>query len=290
MTAPRVAIFIDLADWHVRELRRAFARQGAEPHATRLSAWGFDTARPHGIDAAGKALPDGAFIRAINHGTFEAVTKRLGILHAMAALGLPVWNPARVIERCVDKSMTTLLLGKAGIPVPPSWTVESREAAEAICREQPGPLVLKPLFGSQGRGLLLIERPEDLPAPEAVADVYHLQRFVRVAGNGYHDHRILVVEGEPVAAMTRRGAGWITNVRQGGKPEPFAPSPEIQALAVRSAAAVGAEFAGVDMLIDRGGAPFVLEVNSMPGWRGLQSVTTLAIADHLASTFLRRLR
>ena len=107
-------------------------------------------------------------MRTLSAGSFEAITKRLGVLHALAKLGVVVWNDARAIERCVDKSMTSFLLARAGVPTPPTWTMESAEAARALVeREAPrGPLVLKPLFGAQGKGLRLIRRPEDLPAPE----------------------------------------------------------------------------------------------------------------------------
>ena len=109
-------------------------------------------------------------VRTIAAGSFEAVTRRLGILHALKALGVPVWNEATAIERCVDKSTTTFLLHQAGLPVPPTWAVEGLEAAQTIVDGAggAGPLVLKPLFGSQGRGPASSSaRPEDLPAPEA---------------------------------------------------------------------------------------------------------------------------
>lgn len=63
-------------------------------------------------------LPDGVFVRAISAGTLEQITFRLGILHALRESGVRVWNDARAIERCVDKSMTTFLLDKAGVPTP----------------------------------------------------------------------------------------------------------------------------------------------------------------------------
>ena len=106
------------------------------------------------------------FVRTIAEGSFEAVTRRLGILHALRALGVPVWNEATAIERCVDKSTTTFLLARAGLPVPATWAVEGIEAARRIVAAEAsvGPLVLKPLFGAQGRGLMLIREAAELPA------------------------------------------------------------------------------------------------------------------------------
>jgi RimK family alpha-L-glutamate ligase len=220
------------------------------------------------------------------------VTLRLGILHALRANGVVVWNDARAIEHCVDKSMTSFLLARAGIPTPVAWAVETQSDAQAIVRrESPqGPLVLKPLFGSQGRGLKLIRTADELPAPDEVAGVYYLQRYVGVeGGDGFRDFRLLVSRGRVVAAMTRHAAGWITNVKQGGRPLPFVPDKHMKALAVHATHVVGAEFAGVDILHGPNGRPTVLEVNSMPAWSGLQKVTRASIARVLAGDLVAAL-
>ncbi len=197
-------------------------------------------------------------------------------------------NPARAIEVCVDKAATSFALARAGIPTPPTVAVQSHEAARKIVRREAarGPLVLKPLFGAQGFGLKLIAREEDLPPIEAVAGVYYLQRFVGVERDGFADLRFFISRGEVVAAMTRKASQWITNVKLGARPEWLEPDARLVGLALRSAAAVGAQFAGVDMIIDANDEPQVLEVNSMPGWRGLQKVAPFSIADRLASDFL----
>ncbi|MEO8716374.1 MAG: RimK family alpha-L-glutamate ligase, partial [Acetobacteraceae bacterium] len=150
--------------------------------------------------------------------------------------------------------------------------------------------VLKPLFGSQGRGLRLIAHPDDLPEPEEVANVYYLQRYLPTDVDGFHDHRLFVCAGEVIAAMTRHADGWITNLRRGGRAEAFAPDPDLTDLAVRAAGCVGASYAGVDLLRDRDGSAWVLEVNSMPGWKGLQQVAPHSIADHIAAALLASLR
>jgi RimK family alpha-L-glutamate ligase len=225
-------------------------------------------------------------------GTFQAVTLRLGILHALHAIGVLVWNDARAIERCVDKSMTSFLLARAGIPTPAAWALETQEAARAIVRREAahGPLVLKPLFGSQGRGLKLIRTEDDLPKADVVAGVYYLQRYVGVEGTGgFRDFRLLVSEGRVIAAMARQAASWITNVKQGGRPLAVVADKGMRELAVRATAAVGARFAGVDILCGPGGLPTVLEVNSMPAWSGLQKVTRASIAAMLAGDLVAAL-
>ncbi len=287
----RVGLVVDRIDWHARELMAALRVRGIETVPVRLPRCGFATQTASGlhIDGFNDTLPDAVIVRTMSGGTFEAVTLRLGVLHALRELGVPVWNDARAIERCVDKSMTSFLLSRAGIATPATWATESYEEARAIVQRAAadGPLVLKPLFGSQGRGLMLIRRPEDLPQTEQAAGrVFYLQRFIGAERGGYHDFRVLVVQGRIVAAMQRHSSHWITNIKRGGRPVAVAVNDELKALALRAAKAVGAAFVGVDIIYGADMRPAVLEVNSMPAWSGLQKVTAVNIASVFADCFL----
>ena len=286
----RIGIVVDRNDWHARELAKAFRAAGVATTPVRLDACTFNTTSASGLtlDGFDGALPDAVFVRTIAGGSFETVTLRLGILHALRELGVLVWNDARAVERCVDKSMTSFALARHVIPTPDTWAVQSRDVAQAIAERElaRGPLVLKPLFGSQGRGLRLIRTPDDLPEPDAVAGVYYLQRFIGVERDGFHDFRLLVSRGRVVAAMMRHSKEWITNIKRGGRPVTVAANDEMKALAVRAAAAVGADFAGVDILYGADERPAVLEVNSMPAWSGLQKVTSGNIAAVLAADLI----
>jgi len=284
---PTVGLVVDRMDWHARELAGALARHGVAAVPVRLPRCGFATGSASGLHLDGFAqnLPDAVVVRTMSGGTFEAVTLRLGILHALRERGVMVWNDARAIERCVDKSMTSFLLAGAGIPTPPTWAMESPEQARSLVRRETaggGALVLKPLFGSQGRGLKLIRGLDDLPLPESVAGVYYLQRFVGVENDGFHDFRLLVVRGRVIAAMQRHSKHWITNIKRGGRPVAVAVNDEMTTLAVEAASAVGADFAGIDILYGPDCRPTVLEVNSMPAWAGLQKVSAVNIASTLA--------
>jgi tetrahydromethanopterin:alpha-L-glutamate ligase len=298
VTSPScIALVTDAVDWHARSLVRAFARLGVRAKTVALPSSAIDTTNPAGLSLPGfDRLPDGVLVRSLSGGTFEAVTLRLGILHALRELGVTVWNDGRAIERCVDKSMTSFLLACAGVPTPPTWATESPDMARAIVRREAttGPLVLKPLFGSQGRGLRLIRSEQDLPQAAAIAGVYYLQRFVGVRppedAGGFRDFRLLVSQGRVVAAMARHGASWITNVKQGGRPVAAVVDAETKEIAIRATAAVGASFAGVDILHGADGRPTVLEVNSMPAWSGLQKITPIRIAAVLAADMTAALR
>ncbi|KAA0573128.1 RimK family alpha-L-glutamate ligase [Azospirillum sp. B21] len=288
-----VALFTDGADWHAARLEQAMTCRGVECRRVPLSACGFAVGRTETgllLPGFGDALPAGAFVRVVGQGSFEQVTLRLGVLHALNRLGVPVYNTARAIERCVDKSTTSFLLAQAGLPTPPSVAVQDVATACAVVEAWPD-CVLKPLFGAQGRGLRRLPRPDDVPESEAVAGVYYLQPFVPPRREAeWRDCRVFVVGGRAVAAMIRHGRSWITNVHQGGRCEALAPEGAVAELAVRAAAAVGADYAGVDLI----SAPhdvgqwLVLEVNSMPAWQGLQTVSDADIADALAADFLVR--
>jgi RimK family alpha-L-glutamate ligase len=289
MPAARVAIFAEKLDWHARRLKQAFMCAGADARCLPLASCGIQV----GVDGPGISLPgfDGhlpsaVVVKTVSAGSFEQVTLRLGVLHALRELGVPVINDARAIERCVDKSMTSFLLQRHGIPTPPTWAVESTAAAKEIVKSEahPGrPLVLKPLFGSQGRGLKLIEKLRDLPPAEAAQGVFYLQRYVAGPTAGWRDWRVFVIGGRAVGAMIRHGVQWRTNAAQGARCQAVPAVGEISDLAIRAASAMGADYAGVDIIQDRNGGYLVLEVNSMPAWRALQTATGIDIAAKLAA-------
>lgn len=285
-----IVIFIEEGggDWHARQLKKAMEARGASVVTTSLKACAFDTRSPTGLDIPGfpDKLPDGAFVRSISQGSLEQITLRLGVLHALSASGVRVWNEARVIERCVDKSTATFLFQKAGLPVPETRVAEGRDRAEAHAPERL-PLVLKPLFGSQGNGIRRLDRMEELPPEDEVRGVYYLQRYLRSPdADSFSDWRVLVSGGRILGTMARCGTHWITNVHQGGRPEAAVLDDAARELALAAARSVGVDYAGVDLIADEDGRLMVLEINSNPAWKGLQSICEIDIAACLAEDFL----
>ncbi|MFA5949516.1 MAG: RimK family alpha-L-glutamate ligase [Hyphomicrobium sp.] len=291
---PRLVLFVEAGagDWHARRLKRAFEARGATVVTTTLADCAFDTAMPSGLDIPGFAglLPDAAFVRSVSTGSLEQITLRLGILHALRESGVRVWNDARAIERCVDKSTATFLFQRAGLPTPPTRVLEGRERALLHAIADGRPLVLKPLFGSQGNGIRRAKSADELPSPEEVGNVYYMQHYLRTPDQTqFEDWRVFVSQGRILSAMVRRGKTWITNVHQGAEPIAHEPCDEMSRLALAAVAAIGADYAGVDLIRDASGRLMVLEINSNPAWKGLQSVTSLDIAEELASDFLAAL-
>jgi tetrahydromethanopterin:alpha-L-glutamate ligase len=288
-----LAIFTDAPSWHGRELKRAAKARGFDARYVSLARCYFDLENRHGLVIPGfeKRLPDAAFVRAIPAGTFEQVTLRLSLLHALRELGVVVYNDARAIEKSVDKAMTSFLLHRAGIATPATWVTEEGAVARRVLikeTESAGELVMKPLFGAQGEGLQRLATGMTLPDMESYRGVAYLQRFVDAREKGWHDWRVFVAGGRAVAIMRRHGKSWINNVAQGARCEASEPDGELAHLAERATEALGLDYSGVDLMRDHIGRAFVIEVNGIPAWKGLQSVTTTSIAQVLVDDLIER--
>jgi RimK family alpha-L-glutamate ligase len=296
----RIAIFTDAIGWHTRQLQAALRARGAVGRCVDLADCSIDTrAAWHGlvIPGFGRELPDAALVRGIAGGSFEQVTKRLGILHALRELGVPVYNDARAIERSVDKSMTSLLLHAAGVATPPTWATESTAQAQRIVMREGAAghaLVLKPLFGSQGQGLQLVGQVDGVhrPLPPLERDYgafAYLQRYIEPITSPGHDWRVLVIGGQARTAMRRVSEHWVHNVAQGARCEPAALSLELAGIAEAAARALEMDYAGVDLMPSASGAAIqVLEVNGVAAWQGLQRVTGFNIARALVDDLFDR--
>ena len=289
----KIPVFTDDPGWHGKRLEEAFAVRGFLAVFVSLKDCFLDlTAASGGVVIPGfDALPQFAFVRGVPGGTLQQVITRLDILHALEMLGVKVYNTGRAVERTVDKAMTSFLLHHHGVATPDTWVCESRhEAHEIITREitENKPLVIKPLFGSQGKGVRLIKQGDALPVPMEVHvdGLYYLQRYVDSGEGAWHDHRVFVIQGKAMAAMVRHGESWVNNVALGGRCEALAHDAELGALAEAAAKAVDIDYCGVDIIRDRHGNLYVLEVNSIPAWKGLQGVVDVDIAQALVDDCL----
>jgi RimK family alpha-L-glutamate ligase len=291
----KIAIFTDDPGWHGKQLQQAFAERGYQSEFTSLTECRIRIAPnklPLLIPKFDQALPDAVFVRGVPGGSLEEVVLYLDILHALKILGIPVYNDGQAIERSVDKGMTSFLLHNAGLPTPLTWMLRDRDEALAIAEQELHNghfLISKPLFGSQGEGIRRLEKMTDLLWLTSSHGVYYLQRFVECAGEGFSDHRVFVINGQAVAAMQRRGKFWLNNVARGANCEAIALNADMADLAIKAVTALAMDYAGVDIMADRAGRYTVIEVNSIPAWKGLQSVCDLNIAALLADDLINRL-
>ncbi len=227
-------------------------------------------------------------VRPIGKDTLDKIIFRMDVLYRLSRLGLPVVNSPSTIEKCVDKYRVLTILEEAGLPVPRTVVSESiPPCLEALSSF--GQAVLKPIFGSRGLG---VARLLDAEASRTIfrglqvaGTVIYVQEYVE---HGNHDYRVLVVGGKIVGAMKRVSDGWKTNIAQGARAEAVKPTGEMAELALKSCEALGCEIAGVDILSNPKGELYITEVNSQPGWRGLQSVTSRDIAMEIAKYLVAR--
>jgi len=229
-------------------------------------------------------------IRPIGRGSLEEIIFRMDTMLSLERKGTIVINPARTIERCVDKYYALALLEENGLPVPRTLVTEKAREAMKGFHELGGDVVLKPLFGSRGIGSTRIFNA-DIAARifstiEFNHGVLYLQEFL---SHGDSDIRAFVIGDRVIAAMQRVGDSWKTNVSQGARPVAINLTKDLEALALRAAKAVDCKLAGVDIL-EHEGRYLVIELNSQPGWRGLQSVTKVNIADCIVDFVLSEVK
>lgn len=247
-----------------------------------------------GSRASTRGLPvdglDAMIVRPIGPGSLDECMFRIDLLHTLSRAGLLIVNSPSAIERCIDKYFTLAYLWENGIRVPRTVVTESVEEALSAFDELGGDVVCKPLFGSRGIGVTrLTDREVALRVFRALAFTHHVIYIQEFIPHGTRDIRAFVVGDEVVASMYREAASWKTNIAQGARPVPFKPSEELVELAVRATKLMGCEVAGVDLLEGKDGY-CLTEINSQPGWRGLQSVTRVRIADVIVDHVLKLIK
>jgi ribosomal protein S6--L-glutamate ligase len=281
----RVITLVSGFGWHVRDLHRAALSLNIELRAIEFSSIVSSVGLAgRAVEAARARLTeaDGIVIRMMPPGSLEQVVYRMDALHRLESERVPLLNPPRAVEVAVDKYLALALMERAGLSVPPTVVAESAASALSAFDALGGDVVLKPLFGSEGRGLVRLSDRElasrAFHAIERIGSVLYVQKTVRHPG---FDTRVFVL-GKHVVGAFRRFAppnDWRTNVAIGGRPEACDLDQSLAQIAIRAAHSVGAEMAGVDILMDEErSVPVVLEVNAVPGWRALAKVTGVDVA------------
>ncbi len=228
--------------------------------------------------------------RPIGRGSLEEIVFRMDLLHRLERLGMLIINPPLSIERSVDKYCALALLEEHGLPVPRTAVTESHQEALKCFHELGEDVVMKPLFGSRGIGSTRISDPDVAARVFRTISFHHgvlyLQEFIP---HGVSDIRAFVVGDRVIASMHRIADTWKTNVSLGAKPVSTNLDEELENLAVKAAEVIGCKVTGVDILEGPNG-PVIVELNSQPGWRGLQTVTKINIADKIVKHALSELR
>ncbi len=281
----RIAVLGNAGSWYSNDLTRAAVdRHEILPVAYQQLASTVDiNTTVHTRDLPLNNV-DTVLVRSMPPGSLEQIIFRMDALANLAAVGVKVMNPPRAIEVAVDKYLATTRLAAAGLPVPRTITCQTVEQALAAFTTLGGDVVLKPLFGSEGRGIVRLSDEaialRTFMALEQIRSVFYLQEFIEHEGC---DLRLLVIGDEVLGMKRRNPTDWRTNISRGAIGEPLPVTSELAELAHRAAIAVGAPLAGVDLLPTRDGRLLAIEVNAVPGWRALAAVTGIDVAAKVLS-------
>lgn len=202
------------------------------------------------------------------------------VLAAMLeSCGYPVFNSSDAIFNCDNKALTFIKLKNAGLPVPETYAspitfdgigYNEFSFAERISEQLSFPLVLKEVYGSFGQQVYLIENNTELKKRLSIlgSKSFIMQKFI--SSSAGRDVRINVIGENAVSSILRcaKNGDFRSNITNGGTAKQIDPPPEWKAAAIAACKAVGAEFAGVDIMFGDHNQPIICEVNSNPHFRG----------------------
>lgn len=269
--------------WYVDELCRAGRAQGHN-----ITPLTFPSLTAHTLnnrlqmDAGDISVMnlDALIVRTMPPGSLERVVTRMDLLSGLHDSGVRIINNPKAIECAVDKWLTTQKLIQADIPVPDTAVCEESDAAIELFEQLGGDVVVKPLFGSEGRGMIRVDSPDlawrVFRSLERIGAVMYLQRFIPTADG---DYRILLLDGQVLGSMHRSAPpdDFRTNAAQSGVCTPWTPGDQDIDLARRAAVATDCVFCGVDLIYDPSGQAMVLEVNAVPGWKALRNACRIDV-------------
>lgn len=282
----RIGVLGNEGSWYVADLTRAATERG---HICQRMEFrellSCVTHRELNVRESESSLSqlDALIVRTMPPGSLEQVVYRMDVLLMLESQGILVINPPRAVECAVDKFLTTAKLQQAGLPTPRTVVCENSDSALAAFEELGGDIVLKPLFGAEGRGIMRISQVDEafrvFRNLERMDAVLYLQEFIDHPG---YDVRVLVLDGNVLGAIRRASPDdFRTNVSRQATATCHIPTDKECIIAIQAANAVGASIAGVDLLYDRQGNCFVIEVNAVPGWQAFRKATKIDVADKL---------
>ena len=231
---------------------------------------------------------DNVIVRFVPGGTLEEITYYLNILKIFEEMGVRVINTAQKIESTVDKLYTSYFLSKNNIKTPDTFVFRGYEKAKNFLDNEMSEkgVVYKPLFGSQGDNVKLIKHSSELKKIDNSSNIYYFQDYLDNTVN--HDYRILVIRNNNACKyfyMTRYGDSFINNVSKGGScvKEPL--NKAITDLALKASRLLNMSFCGIDIM-SYNNINYIIEINSIPAWRGLQDVEEEIISDYFVNLLM----
>ena len=286
----RTLILTEKEGWHYQQLKLSLTKLNHSVDSACISDISIILNNNEAIlENKGERLPkiDNIIVRFIPGGTLEEIVFYLNILKILESMNVRVVNNASSIESTVDKLYTSYLLNHNNINCPKTYVMRGQEAASKFISNYhyESKLIYKPLFGSQGDNIRLIDGSSDLDKLDNQTNIYYFQEYLENRPN--YDYRVLVINNNnniKYFYMTRYGDTFVNNFSKGAKCVRENLNKEVIELAIKSSKLLNIDFCGVD-IIEHNQKYYVIEVNSIPAWKGLQKVESANISEYFTNLF-----
>ena len=286
----RTLILTEKEGWHYQQLKLSLTKLNHLVDSACISDISIILNNNEAIlENKGERLPkiDNIIVRFIPGGTLEEIVFYLNILKILESMNVRVVNNASSIESTVDKLYTSYLLNHNNINCPKTYVMRGQEAASKFISNYhyESKLIYKPLFGSQGDNIRLIDGSSDLDKLDNQTNIYYFQEYLENRPN--YDYRVLVINNNnniKYFYMTRYGDTFVNNFSKGAKCVRENLNKEVIELAIKSSKLLNIDFCGVD-IIEHNQKYYVIEVNSIPAWKGLQKVESANISEYFTNLF-----
>lgn len=283
--AHRIGILAGENSWYYHKLATAAAQLGIDSERIGFSNLAITLDSPF---AANTSQPDhippmpgieSAIVRTMPAGSLEQVIFRMDTLRVWRDRGIHVVNPPICLETCIDKLLTLKHLEDGGIPFPRTIACQTTEQALQAFEILGNDVVVKPIFGGEGRGIIRICEEEMahriFSSLEKTQSVIYCQPFIQEI---VKEMRLLFIGDKLFSILRTNQHNWIKNAAKGGTGHPYQPTAEEIELGMGARDSIDGKVVGVDILQDRQGNYWVLEVNAVPGWKQMEQVLDTDIA------------
>ena len=286
----KVAIISDLHDWHSNQIEYFLKKNNVKTSKITFEELVFSFKNNKVFFKNNKLLNDinGIWVRFLKAGTLEEITTKLTILHLLKEMKIYIHNSASVIEKTVDKVRTTGILEINGINTPET-TVWFEKKKFNFNFKQNKKYLIKPIFGSQGKNIVLVKNPNLLKKQKITGEVFYLQEFIESSGDKFNDIRVFVSNHKILSSMERVSDHFITNIYQGAKSRKISLGSKIEEICKKISRIFKLGYGGIDIKIFKEKV-YVLEVNSIPSWKMIQKTTKKNISEILVEDFIKNLR
>ena len=282
----RTLILTEKEGWHFQQLELSLTKKNHLVQSACLSDFSISLNKNKVIlKICGEEIPkvDNILVRFIPGGTLEEIVFYLNILKILESMNIRVINDAGSIERTVDKLYTSYLLNQNNINTPKTFVMRGSEPSSRFIKNYnfDSLLIYKPLFGSQGDNIRLIRGLDDFNQLDNATNIYYFQEYLENIPN--YDYRVLVINNKDdtnIFYMTRYGETFINNVSKGATCTREKLDDEVIEMAIKSSRLLNINFCGVDIIRYKD-KYYVIEVNSIPAWKGLQEVESKQISDYI---------